>query len=126
MKVNGVTNWISIDYQVTSLFDVIANAGYTATHATRSTWKSLIPNSSLQRNCNKQGFNIQETSHQTVKLYVRIGLISNNELDCITCDSYIGFGILYRRTDQPRLDISCGNVFVTHAYRATFGYILVQ
>ena len=42
---------------------------------------------SLQLNCNMEGFNAAGTY-----IRVRVGILGNNENDCITCDSIIGFG----------------------------------
>ena len=41
----------------------------------------------LQLNCNKEGFNAACVSYK-----VRIGIISNNEGDFVSCDSRIVFG----------------------------------
>jgi len=50
----------------------------------RQKWKSLIPNSSLQLNCNQEGFNT---------LACRIGITNNQENNCATPDSWLGFGM---------------------------------
>ena len=53
----------------------------------RHTWKKLIgQQASLQRNCNREGFNCKSFSK------ARIGIISNQENNCDSCDSRIGFG----------------------------------
>ncbi|CAB4035722.1 Hypothetical predicted protein, partial [Paramuricea clavata] len=86
------TKWIAIDHEASSLFDVIANdVIFTATNITKPKWKSLVNGSSLQKYCNKQGFNIRE-DQSTRKSYVRIGLVANDANDCKTCNSCIGFG----------------------------------
>lgn len=46
-----------------------------------------MPNSALQVNCNKEGFNVETAAEK-----VRIGIISNQENDCSSCDSRIGVG----------------------------------
>ncbi|CAB4000290.1 Hypothetical predicted protein, partial [Paramuricea clavata] len=96
MKVKGGTEtdikWIVIDHQASSLFDVIAKGKFTATNITKSKWKSLIHGSSLQENCNTQGFNIRGGRHNR-RMYVRIGLVANGENDCNSCNSCIGFGV---------------------------------
>jgi len=56
-------------------------------------WKTLIGSqASLQRNCNKEGFNVAIGK-------ARIGIVGNNENDCNSCDSRIGFatGHLWKR-----------------------------
>ena len=53
----------------------------------RHTWKKLIgQQASLQRNCNREAFNCKSFSK------ARIGIISNQENNCDSCDSRIGFG----------------------------------
>ena len=133
MKVGTVTNWIVIDHQASSLFDVIkTGTSSTTTAATRSTWKSLILGSSLQNYCNDEGFNLKCESGD-VYARVRIGLVANNENICDTCDSYIGFGASYNGCSEQS-QITCGNFAVCHGvshydkntYISAFGYILVQ
>ena len=79
----------------------------------------------MQRNCNKQGFNVMsEISHHTK---ARIGFIANQENDCHSCDSRIGFGTGGYRDDTN----TCGNE-ATHdpdngdKHIKAMGYILVQ
>ena len=132
MKVNGVTKWIAINHQASSLFYVIAGGTSTRTTVGKDSWKSLIAGSSLQNNCNNQGFNIEGESGD---LYtkVRLGLIANNEHACDTCDSYIGFGASFKGcgfSPGP----TCGNFAVcnhvshynTNTELPAFGFILVQ
>jgi len=54
------------------------------TNLGRNAWKGLITGSSLQPNCNREGINPLARS--------RIGIVSNQENDCNTPDSYIGIG----------------------------------
>ena len=57
-----------------------------------NTWKTLIGSqASLQVNCNKEGFNAACTDKRG-PARARIGILANNEDDCDTCDSRIGFG----------------------------------
>ena len=132
MKVTGVTQWIVIDHQASSLFNVIAGGGSTKTTAGRSTWKSLIAGSSLQSNCNDEGFNVK-CQVNNLYTHVRIGLATNNEDRCDTCDSYIGFGASSHGCGVQST-ITCGNFAIcsdvshynTDIYISAFGYILVQ
>ena len=137
MKVNGVTNWIAIDHAASSLYDVIASGNFQATSVGRDTWKLLIAGSSLQSHCNEEGFNIKKglTTHVWPHQFLRIGIIANNENDCATCDSYIGFGALFKGCGVVS-SITCGNIARClsasekhHNYKPeipAFGYILVQ
>ena len=92
----------------------------------RNTWKTLIGSqASLQLKCNKEGFNAVCGSSAS---RARIGYVGNNENDCSTCDSRIGFGA----GGYPDDTNTCGN---TAGYGGldngrkdikAMGYILVQ
>ena len=133
MKVDEVTNWIVVDdIKADSLFNVIAAGGFTSTAIGRETWKSLINAPFFQENCNREGLNVQESNKVLGNhVKVRIGIVANNQNDCGTCDSCIGFGTSIR---------SCGGYDVTstscgankagcggnpNINMAAFGYILV-
>ena len=126
MTVDGNTKWIMINYEARSLHSLIADSQYRSTTAGRNTWKSLIADSSLQPNCNKEGFSI---AHNQFK--IRIGYYTNNQNSCSLADSGIGFGISYSAC-YITSDITCGNIAQCsqvdngHKLTAAFGYILVQ
>ncbi|XP_028396022.1 uncharacterized protein LOC114520024 [Dendronephthya gigantea] len=128
MTVNGDRRWIVLNYEASSLYSLIADGQYRNTSAGRATWKSLIADSSLQPFCNQDGFSITKTYN---KLYVRIGLYANNQNDCGTPDSCIGFGISYNSCGMTS-NITCGNIAQCSGtdrgkrLTAAFGYILVQ
>jgi hypothetical protein len=61
---------------------------YTATNIGRAAWKALIAGSSLQANCNREGFN----NNPAGSARTRIGIVGNQENDCGSPDSYIGIG----------------------------------
>lgn len=91
--VNDVTNFASITYTATSLYDVIADGSQRAVGLLgKSKWQSLIAGSSLQPYCNREGFNLN---------VVRVGIMSNNENNCDSADSFVGYG--------GSVDVSCGN-----------------
>ena len=126
MKTGEQENFIAINKSASSLYSLIADGKYRATSLGRNTWKKLIGSrASLQRNCNKEGFNAVGENHSHSK--ARIGYIANQENDCRTCDSRIGFGTGGYHDDSN----TCGNQ-ATHNpdngnknIRA-MGYILVQ
>ena len=126
MKIGEQDNFITINKSASSLYSLIADGKYRATSLGRNTWKKLIGSrASLQRNCNKEGFNAVGENHSHSK--ARIGYIANQENDCRTCDSRIGFGTGGYHDDSN----TCGNQ-ATHNpdngnknIRA-MGYILVQ
>ena len=127
MSEKEATNWILVNHTAESLHSVIADGRYKyfASKAGRVKWMSLINEALLQPHCNKEGFNVQ-FSYRQPKL--RIGIAGNNEDNCDSCDSAIGFGIqmwtwkgLAWTTGKP----SSGDFMFWQKLR-TFGYILVQ
>ena len=100
MKIGHKVNSIVINKQANSLRSLIADGEYRSTSLGRHTWKKLIGRqASLQRNCNREGFNSRSYSK------ARIGIISNQENNCLTCDSRIGFGT----EGYPYDGNTCGN-----------------
>ena len=125
MKVNNVTNWIFLNHNASSLYSVIADGKYTETNAGRAEWVSLINGTSLQSNCNKEGFNFQPSPGTKL----RIGFAGNNENHCNSSDSLIGFGIKSSRNGRE-WKWSSGNINFLPSQNRTFlksfGYIFVQ
>ena len=126
MKINHQIKFIVINKQANSLLSLIADGQYRRTSLGRDTWKSLIGSeASLQKNCNKEGFNVVSNIPGHSK--ARIGIISNNQDHCASCDSRIGFGT----GGYPHKWNSCGNE-ATHCpdngdkHIKAMGYILVQ
>jgi hypothetical protein len=109
MKVNNDLNFISISYQASSLYNVIAGGSYRATSIGRSKWLSLVRGSGLQSHCNREGFNVYTSNLQVV----RIGILGNQENDCNSPDSYFGFGGLAKNKrihcGMPKTSNTCGN-----------------
>ena len=89
MRYGGRLTAFSFSYPASSLYSLIADGKYRQTHLGRSKWKSLIYGSSLQRNCNREGFNAYVGSSYS---RVRVGVIGNQENDCNSPDSFIGLG----------------------------------
>ena len=125
MKIGQQTKFIVINKQANSLYSLIADGKYRATSLGRNTWKTLIGSqASLQRNCNKEGFNAVVNSSVSK---ARIGIISNQENECKSCDSRIGFGTGGLHDDSN----TCGNE-ATYSpdngdkHIKAMGYILVQ
>ena len=123
MKIGQQSKFIVINKQANSLYSLIADGQFHATSLARNTWKQLIGSqASLQPNCNKEGFNAFCTSTR-----IRIGILGNNEHDCSTCDSRIGFGAETTPVDSN----TCGNVALHGGDNGdkeirAMGYILVQ
>ncbi|XP_028415945.1 uncharacterized protein LOC114539504 [Dendronephthya gigantea] len=132
MKVNNETRWIALDYAASSLYKVIGEGSFKSTSAGKEAWKSLINGSALQENCNREGFNIKvglESEDFSTYIHVRIGVVANNENDCVSCDSCIGFGTSAGCKDDIRMT-TCGNMVICGKKKRkntpAFGFILVQ
>ena len=98
MQIGQQLKFIFINKTAESLYSLIADGKYRATSLGRDTWKKVVGSlASLQQNCNKEGFNVEGGNSKA-----RIGVIANQEKNCWTCDSRIGFGTGGNN--------SCGNV----------------
>ena len=84
---NDKIRWLRIPQKANSLYSLIADGKYRKTKLGRSAWKGLLKSASLQRNCNKEGFNVHLPGTRA-----RIGIIGNQENDCNSPDSRIAFG----------------------------------
>ena len=125
MKVGGQTRFLAISQRASSLYSLIADGRYRATSLGRSAWKSLVPNSSLQPYCNREGFNAKVTNERFS--IARIGITSNQENDCNSPDSRLGFGT----GGYPDDSSTCGNEAKYGGDNGdrtikTMGYIFVQ
>lgn len=126
MKIGEQDSFIAIDKPASSLYSLIADGKYRATSLGRNMWKRLIGSrASLQHNCNKEGFNVVCTRPRNSK--ARIGYIANQENDCGSCDSRIGFGTGGYHDDSN----TCGNEAAYYPdngnrHIRAMGYILVQ
>ena len=95
----------------------------------RSKWKALVADSSLQSYCNREGFNIKGDGNE---LKLRIGILSNQENNCLTPESYLGFGSNMASLCNPEVKpISAGNFAACFADNGekslpVMGYILLQ
>ena len=118
---------VVINRQARSLYSLIKDGKHRATSLGRDTWKELIGSqASLQTNCNKEGFNVLFGSNKQ-QSKARIGIVANNQDDCGTCDSRIGFGT----GGFPEYSNTCGNVAPSKSDNGyqnirAMGYILVQ
>ena len=97
-------NFLVINQTADSLHSLLADGQHRATSLGRDTWKTLIGSqASLQMNCNLEGFNARCLWGPNSR--VRIGFAANNQDDCWTCDSRIGFG----SAGSPDDSNTCGN-----------------
>ena len=117
--------FIVINKQADSLYSLIADGKHRRTSLGRETWKTLLgDHASLQLNCNQEGFNTECSNDFTS---ARIGIVTNNEEPCNSCNSWLGFG-----TKGSIYNINtCGNVAMHAADNGdkdikAMGYVLVQ
>nr|XP_058966945.1 uncharacterized skeletal organic matrix protein 5-like [Pocillopora verrucosa] len=126
MKIHQQLRFIVIHKHADSLHSLIADGQYRATSLGREKWKELIGSQgSLQYNCNKEGFNFVCSWSGYSK--ARIGIVSNNEDECDSCNSRIRFGTAGR----PGNSNTCGNEADVSPdngdkHIKAMGYILVQ
>lgn len=125
MRLGQQVRFIMIHKHANSLYSLIADGKYRATSLGRLLWKTLLGSqTSLQQHCNLEGFNVSPSANAQ---RARIGILGNNQKDCKTSDSRIGFG-----TDgYPDRSNVCGNV-ASHGgdngdrRLKAMGYIFVQ
>ncbi|CAB4021034.1 Hypothetical predicted protein [Paramuricea clavata] len=119
MKYDGNFRAFSFRYPASSLYDLIADGNYRQTDVSRKQWKGLINGSSLQENCNRQGFNVRGDTtnpvHYKVTVKVRLGIVANEQNECDTPDSFLGLGA---GGDLNHLKIACGSDSHTSANAA--------
>ena len=125
MKFGQQIKFIVINKQANSLYSLIADGKHRSTSLGRGTWKSLIGSkASLQLNCKREGFNAKSAESGYSK--ARIGILGNDQTNCHTCNSRLGFGGGGNFDDRGN---TCGNLDNHEGKRLsikTMGYILVQ
>ena len=109
--------FVVIPKKADSLHSLIGEGNYRPTSLGRDKWVGLMRGfQNLQPNCGKEGFNPSCTSSHHRR--VRIGILGNNEANCHTCDTVLGFGLDIAR--------SCGDYHHRLNGTTTMGYILVK
>ena len=122
MKVDNQLTFAVVNKRASSLFSLIADGDYHATFLGRDSWKRLIGSkASLQRYCNKEGFNAVGGGNTKA----RIGIVANDQNNCDSCNSLLGFGL------GPYDEFTCGNEAMHSAdngnqFTSAVGYIFVQ
>jgi hypothetical protein len=81
---DGEMHYLSFQASGSSLRQTMVRGNERETSLGREAWRSLIPVTSLQDNCNAEGINIRHK--------LRFGLLGNEQDDCNSPDSFIGIG----------------------------------
>ena len=124
MKIGQQISFVAVEKTAISLYSLISDGQYRGTSLGRNSWKFLVGSqASLQTNCNREGFNAACDGGTKA----RIGILSNEQNDCDTCDSRVGFGT----GGMPDDSNTCGNVACCggdngNKFIKAMGYILVQ
>ena len=136
MKIESQTRFIVIEPEnkTNSLYELIADEIYRPTYLGRAKWKNLVgPQASLQNNCEREGFNAKGDKRFFYLSRARIGIIGNQENNCNSPDSRIGFGTGgQEKQSTPRdKENTCGNEAHWSSDNRdqsikAMGYILVQ
>ena len=128
MRIGQQVEFLPVDMKASSLHSLIAGGVFQATSLGRDKWKSLIGSyASLQTGCNREGFNA--AASQSVSAKARIGILGNDQGDCATCDSRIGFGTGGHTDDSNTCGDNTPNGFTSDnggKNIKAMGYILVQ
>ncbi|XP_078349799.1 putative skeletal organic matrix protein 5 isoform X2 [Oculina patagonica] len=126
MRLGHQIKFIVISKHANSLYSLIADGKYRSTTLGRAAWKTLLGSqASLQSYCGIEGFNVRTPGKSSDR--ARIGILGNNEKECNSNDSRIGFGGGGRPDDTN----ACGNEAVAGGdngdkHIKAMGYIFIQ
>ena len=120
----GLTRWIVAPISASSLAALLNDGTFKPTSLGPDAWRGLVASPSLQPSCNAEGFDVMASPGHSL----RIGIMTNEQTDCGSVDSFIGFG----GTIEFVTDLASGN----HAgccgndqgdrHTTTFGYVMVR
>ena len=118
MKHEAEANWLSFPISSSSLRGIFSSSTSIHLNLPLSKWYGLIPGPTtlLQPNCHRQGINIRKDYNNI--LISRIGIMGNNENECMSPDSAIGIGL--NRATQ-----SSGSYYLATIYSRQ-AYIFIQ
>lgn len=127
-RTGNTLNWGYFGYTGNSLYAQIADGAYRGINFDRNAWKSVVGNGSLQPNCNRSGFNSNSDAGNNG---VRLGILGNNEGECLSPDSRIGFGGFGNycgcdTTNSCGMETFCGGDNGDGIHYKAFGYIMIR
>jgi hypothetical protein len=102
------------------------SGGRVRTSLGRAKWLSLLASPSLQPNCNDEGVNVE---HRAGDLRLRLGIAGNEQNDCGSPDSFIGFGAtVFACSEQTGITLGNYAVCAANPTRRTraFGQIWIR
>ncbi len=126
---------LELEQDAGSLQALFASGVYRPSYLGRGSWESAVPNGSLLANCNLEGFNVraQDPLASTAdRPRVRIGILTNQETDCMTIDSWVGVGEQGFGCSKAAVQHAAGNSCATcgcdNGNRETlaFAYVFVR
>jgi hypothetical protein len=125
---NNVISWASFPFSASSLHACIADGVTRLIPLDRNAWKNLVGGGSLQLNCNRSGFNVQSDGAYDTK--ARLGILGNEQNECNSPDSRIGFGAQgtncgMDNTNSVGNECICGGDNGEIHYKA-YGFIMVR
>ena len=136
MQLATTRRFIVLDVAGASLREVFNGPPITTT-AGRAEWRKLLPDPQLQSKCGAEGINQDFTPVTSFSSRARIGILGNNEDDCASPDSYIGFGAGFIEPHscvgaEPGIvvgnynPLSCGGSAGLERSTTGFGYVFVR
>ena len=121
---SGTFHGVQLAASGDSLAAVFREGAVVRTDLGRDAWLALMGSSSIQNNCNLEGFNIGNDGQR-----VRLGILGNNEDNCDSPDSRLGLGGAGDNCGTNP-DLSVGNAArcngTRNRDRPAFGWLLVR
>jgi hypothetical protein len=84
------SRWVWMDLAADNLRSLFEPGEYVQVYLGRQRWLDAIPDATLQDHCNREGVNAGVEFNK-----VRIGIVGNDQLDCLTPESKLGVGSSY-------------------------------
>jgi hypothetical protein len=85
-----VGRWVWMDLRGDNLRALFAAGDYLPVYLGRERWLAAVPGATLQDHCNREGINVGSDDNK-----VRLGIVGNDESDCLTPESKLGVGGSY-------------------------------
>lgn len=136
MQVGTTRRFLVLDIVAASLEDLFKGTAVTTT-AGRAQWGKLVADPLVQPFCSAEGINQDFIPVNSFSARARIGFLGNNENDCASPDSWIGFGAGFVSPHscvgaEPGIvvgnynPLSCGNSAGMERAATAFGYVFVR